>query len=215
MFRTLLVATVLQLGLVATAMACEGQVGKVIFEDTFEDDSGGWDLTPPQTTIVPPAFLFLPDTKVDHLSAQNLTFHTSDGDYCMDVVLPRPLTPDVTMSIGLEFWAVDYSQYMMLQFGNSGTLTLQSFANKQWTQIFTLPAVPAFKAEPEAVNELRVTALAGKLTIYLNGTKQKTIRVQMPEGNLRFGIYGQFDTKVDASPAIRVTHYKVTSGTEG
>ena len=27
------------------ALACDGQVGKVIYEDTFTDDSGGWDMT--------------------------------------------------------------------------------------------------------------------------------------------------------------------------
>jgi len=32
------------------AFACEGQVGQVIYEDTFTDDSGAWDFTPNAAT---------------------------------------------------------------------------------------------------------------------------------------------------------------------
>jgi len=33
------------------AFACEGQTGKVIFEDKFTDDSGGWKWAAPDTEI--------------------------------------------------------------------------------------------------------------------------------------------------------------------
>ncbi len=49
---------VLQVLLCGSAIACEGQVGKVIYEDTFADDTGGWDFTPPAATVKPPDFVF-------------------------------------------------------------------------------------------------------------------------------------------------------------
>ena len=65
-----------------------GQIGAVIFQDSFRDDSGGSDQTPPQATVVPPAFIFAMDASTGSISAHNLTFNATDGDYCIDFVLP-------------------------------------------------------------------------------------------------------------------------------
>ena len=49
--RLLFSASMVLCLLSTTAMACPGQTGKVIFEDTFTDDSGGWQLGAPDTEI--------------------------------------------------------------------------------------------------------------------------------------------------------------------
>jgi hypothetical protein len=41
MLRMIGAAVILHVALCAQAWACEGQTGKVIFEDSFDDDSGG------------------------------------------------------------------------------------------------------------------------------------------------------------------------------
>ena len=83
MARILGLVVALQVAASASAWACDGQVGNVIFEDTFADDSGGWDLAPPVVTVKPPALLLALDSKHTSYATQDLTFHATDGDYCM------------------------------------------------------------------------------------------------------------------------------------
>jgi hypothetical protein len=130
----------------------------------------------------------------------------------MDVILPKPANQDTTMSVGLQFWATDYNNLMLVQLSTAGLFSLFSRTNGTWQTIFRLPSSPAFKAEAGAVNSIRVVVKAGKLTTYLNNTPMKVIRAQVPEGNLRFGLYGQFDNTVDNSPPIQITGYRVTAG---
>ncbi len=212
MARILGLVVALQVAASASAWACDGQVGNVIFEDTFTDDSGGWDLAPPVVTVKPPALLLALDSKYTSYATQDLTFHATDGDYCMEVVLPKPATPDNSMSAGIEFWASDYNNLMLLQMSSNGGVFLDSRTAGNWQTIFTATAGAAFKADPGAVNALRLISKNGKLTISLNGTQIKVIRAQVPQGNLRFGIYGQFDKTPDASPPIEVRSFKVTAG---
>jgi hypothetical protein len=212
LLRIAAAALALQVSAVSTTWACEGQKGKVIFEDNFADDSGGWELSPPSVTIKPPAMLLALDQKIGSTATQNLTFHATDGDFCIDVILPKPTSQDNTMSVGLEFWATDYNNLMLLQVSTVGTFNLYSHTNGAWQVIFSIPSGPAFKAEPGAVNSIRVVVKAEKLTTYLNNSQMKVIRAQMPEGNLRFGVYGQFDKNADNSPPIQITGYRVTAG---
>ena len=46
----------------------------------------------------------------------------------------------------------------------------------------------------------------------MNGQPVKMVRAQIPEGDLRFGVYGQVDKGTDGAPPIVVSNYKVTSG---
>lgn len=216
LLRTVSAAVALQIAACVSAWACDGQAGKVIFEDTFTDDSGGWDLTPPESSINPPDFLFTIDNKYVAMSALNLTFRTTDGDgdFCMEVILPKAIAPDNQPAAGIEFWATDYNNLMMALLWGDGSVQLFSRTGAPtWQTIFTVPSGPAFKSDPEAVNALRVVAKDGRITLYLNGTQIKApIRAQVPDGNLRFGMLGQYQKPTDAPPAIRVKSFKVTAG---
>ena len=70
----------------------------------------------------------------------------------------------------------------------------------------------AAREAPTAVNTLRLIAKAGKLTMILNGTQLKVIRAQVPDGALRFSVYGQIDKAAENVPPIRVKSFKVTAG---
>jgi hypothetical protein len=211
MGRFLLAAIALSALMCASALACEGQVGKVIYEDTFADDSGGWDLSPPIATIKPPNFVIALDAKSWAISSQVLTFHAKEADYCLEGTVPKAPAPDNNASLGLEFWATDYKNFWLSELGSNGTVSLWMDVNGSWTNIATVPNAPGFK--PDASNALRVTTLGGKIVISLNGQPVKTVRAQVPESDqLRFGLYGQLDKPADGAPPILVTSYKVTSG---
>jgi hypothetical protein len=87
--------------------------------------------------------------------------------------LPKTIAPDNKYSFGLVFWAPDYANFWMTMLTSDGTVTLFAKANNIWQTITSAPTAAAFKPEPDAVNVLRVTTIAGKISIYLNGQLQK------------------------------------------
>src|ERR1700752_2113897 len=94
MVSRLALATLLQSGLILGAMACEGQSGNAIFEDTFPDDSGGWEFTSDRTSVVPPNFLVtLPAGEGTGTSSLNLTFEATEADYCAEFACPQEPLP--------------------------------------------------------------------------------------------------------------------------
>jgi hypothetical protein len=216
MLRTLAVVAALQFLALTPTWACDGQVGTSIFQDTFADDSGGWDASPPIAMVKPPVFVF----DLSHLSqgsiayaVQNQTFNATDGDYCMDVILPPAIAPDNQLWAGIEFWATDYDNNMAAHVSSNGDIALQKKTAGNYATIFTVPNATGFKAGPNAVNSLRVTALAGKIAVYLNGAKIKLVRAQEPaNGNLKFGMRAQVDKFVANVPPVQIKSFTVTSG---
>jgi hypothetical protein len=215
MLRTLSVVAALQFLALTCAWACSGQVGAVIFQDTFTDDSGGWDQGPPQSVIKPPAFVFTLDAQNGGTAAQDLTFAATDGDYCMDVVLPPSLAADNQFYAGIEFWAANYNDTMNAEVSSAGSVSISKKTAGKWTVVTTVNNVPAFKSGANAVNSLRVTALAGVISVYLNGTQVKLLRAQEPtNSSLRFGIIVEMDKDVASgtAPPVLVKSYSVTAG---
>ena len=210
--NTVYVIALLQVILCGSAVACEGQVGKIIFEDTFQDDTGGWDLTPPIATVNPPNFVSTLNSKTSSIASQNLTFHATDADYCAEVILPKSFAPDNTYGFGVQFWAVDYNNFWLAMLSSNGSIGLYTRLNGVWQNIAMVPNPPGLKPEPDAVNALRVTTVGGKISVYLNGQLVKAVRAQIPEGNLRFGMYSQMDKAADGAAPILVKSFKVTSG---
>jgi hypothetical protein len=124
MLRLIGLAFILQFLALTSAYACQGQQGKVIFEDKFADDTGGWDPTPPVATVKPPAFEFAMNKQYSSLVAQNLTFNATLADYCLDAILPKPLSDGNDAYVGIEFWATDYHNTMLLQLSDKGETRL-------------------------------------------------------------------------------------------
>ena len=199
-----------QIAALLPAFACEGQTGKVIFEDTFDDDSGGWGVGSSLLVVKPPEFVISPDATHSDVTTHNLTFHTTDGDYCMEFYAPQSVAADNTMGAGLDFWATDYVNRMSWTVFSNGNVGLYSQVAGKWTTIFNTPNVASFKAAPDAVNSLRVIAKAGKLTLFLNGTQVKVIRAQVPDGKLQFGFDASLGKAADGVKPLRVKSYKVT-----
>ncbi len=213
LLRTLGVAVALQITAHAPAWACDGQVGKVIFEDNFADNLGGWGNEEPTISIKPPELLIALDKKHLGHSIQNFTFFATDGDYCIETILPPATAAGGAKGVGIEFFATDYDNFLEAELGADSSVYMSSKESGQWNDLFHVTPVAAFKAGD--VNALRVVAKNGLITVYVNGTQVRAIRAQVPTGKLHFGIFGEFldnSKAVDGSPPIRVKSFKVTAG---
>ena len=98
------------------ASACPDQKGKVIFEDTFTDDSGGWELYAPVSEIKDGSLRLHPnlaDGDDKNTRVLNQTFSAVDGDYCVEFVLPAKLDPVNSIAFSLLFFAQNVDNMFM------------------------------------------------------------------------------------------------------
>ena len=97
------------------AIACDG--GKVVFEDKFNDDAGGWALKD-TIEVKDGTFTFkLPPD--DMQSNLNITFSVNDADICADAVWPEGDDQPV-LGAGLLFWGEDNRTYYQFGILNNG-----------------------------------------------------------------------------------------------
>lgn len=211
MTRRLMIAAALQLAMGTATFACDGQIGVPIFEDRFADDSGGWDMSSGNITIVPPAMLLEMNKDLSLASALNLTFNASNGDFCQDVVFPPPITGNA-LHAGIEFWAIDANNLFLFLIADDGSAALYKKVNGTWNAIFPWVRVEGWRTAPGAAHTILVQAMNGVMTLSVDGTKVKTVRAQMPPGPLQFGIYAETAQAIESPVTFQVTGFSVTAG---
>jgi len=187
------------------ALACDGS--KLIFEDTFEDDAGGWSHKD-TVEVKDGSFIFkLPAD--DMQSNLNVTFTLEDADICTEAVWPSGGDQPV-LGAGLLFWGEDNRSYYQFGILNNGRFWIARKQDGAW--IGTIAAnvdSPAIKKSPGASNTLRVDAKGNTLAFYINGTKVRELWGQAPSSGWRFGVSGDnFDKSKDAT--VLFTSMKVT-----
>jgi len=218
MVRSTILFSLLCVLFATTAIACPGQTGKVIFEDNFADDSGGWKLAPPWAEIKDGALLLRPDPKgADEagdpvVELDNITFSAGEADYCVEFIFPKSFAPDNNVVLSILFLN-DLKSVFKLSGSADKTVFLSRWTSTQkvWDRIFTQDNAPT-KVGPGDVNSLRVVAKGGKLALFLNGQQLKAIRAQTPEGDLRFGLRAEVERHSQANPVFQVKSFKVTTG---
>lgn len=192
-----------------SAAACEGQLGSTVFEDHFADDEGGWDITMENVAIVPPAMKLTLSPDQGQARSLNQLFKASQGDYCVDFVLPAaPEGSNLTMS--LEFWGSDTLNTMDVVVNTNGELGLFNRTNGSWQTIWLMKDVPGISFG--GANSLRAVVANGKIAVYLNGSLIKTVRSQPASSPLKFGVYVEAYPNVPSPVDMVVTGFRVSSG---
>jgi hypothetical protein len=188
------------------AMACDGS--KVVFDDKFQDDAGGWALKD-TIEVKDGTFTFkLPPD--DMQSNLNVTFSVNDADICADAVWPDDPDQPV-LGAGLLFWGENNRTYYQFGVLNNGRYWIARKQDGAWSGTIAANIdSPAIKTAPGSVNTLRVDAKGNTLAFYINGTKIRELRGQAPSGSWRFGLSGDnFDKTKDAT--VLFTEVKVTN----
>lgn len=200
-------------GLLASAgqaRACEG--GKVLFEDTFRNDGGGW--SDKKAVSVGDGALTFTLPADDMQSNLNVMFNVEDADVCAETVWPHGAAQDETQQIlgaGLLFWGEDNRSYYQFGILNNGRYWIARKKDGAW--VGTIAAnidSPAINTAPGAANTLRVDAKGSQLGFYINGTKVRALRGQAPKGSWRFGLSGDNFDKTNGA-IVLFTKMKVTN----
>jgi hypothetical protein len=210
----ILIGTV-ALALFATrAFACDGQAGKVIFEDKFTDDAGGWAfgenyglaLKAPGATLTAPA--------ADGGSARarlNETFTATQGDFCVEMSYP-PDPAQLGAAIGVAFLATDNANLWQALVRADGSAGLYKLTGNKFATVWETTANNNLvKTSATDVNSLRAVVKNGTITFIVNGQTVKSVRAQIPGGDLKFGFVAEYN-KASATPvSLSVRSYKATA----
>jgi hypothetical protein len=165
------------------AIACQGKT--VLFEDKFEDDSGGWD--PDKSVTFENSAMIIRVAKDDQARQErNAAFALRDADICVEAAFPTTETDNV---VGLVFWAPDYMNHYLFQIASAGTAALYRKVNGKWTAIHSQD-MDAVKKTPGVSNLLRVTLKGNLISMYVNGVKYRDQRAQSPTTETFFGVFG-------------------------
>jgi hypothetical protein len=192
----------------ATVFACDGQTGKVIFEDKFADDGGGWNFGTNLTLKAPGAVLSEPAGDAYGLSAQNQTFNATEGDFCVEMSFPKN-AKEVTAAIGVVFLAGDTDNYWVAEVYSDGRAGLYKGANGKFATVWEVPDATV-KTDPADVNAIRAIVKGNAVTVLVNGKTIKTVRAQIPSGDFKFGFRGEY-YKPSATPVEFPVHaFKAT-----
>jgi hypothetical protein len=195
----------------AYAASCEGQKGKVIFEDDFSDDSGGWPADPDAKFGKSGLALRIQDPSTNW-PFWSRTFAAAEGDFCVEAVLPTVAAGDVSTRTGLTFLINDANNLYLLLISNNAVIQLHRKEAGNWTNLGEFSDAK-LKPEPGSIVALRTVVKANLITTSVNGIETKKLRAQLPGGNPKFGVYVQSDKTLPAPGAtFEFKKYKVTAG---
>ena len=221
MLRTKLIAAAVfaEALFVSTAFACEGQTGKVIFEDTFADDQGGWTHYAKEIVDYKDSSLsaVLPFNDAgQQLIVLNQTFSATRGDFCVEAVFPDGAA-EKGASISVVFFANNNNNFWSVNLNTTQALNSVSLVKRegdQTAEVFGVDANDVIKKGHGDVNSVRlVVKNNGTLTAIVNGKAIKSVRAQIPDDNRKFGFRVGY-VKSAAPVAFLIRSFKVTAGSE-
>src|SRR5262249_15485936 len=208
----------------ADAATCDGQKGTVIFEDDFTDDSGGWthDASAGRDAGFGKSGLTLHiQDPTANWALWNIIFSASEGDFCVEAVMPKAAAAGVAARSGLLFLANDFNSFYLLMIGSDvpnpsnqqrGAIGLWRKDAGTWGWLGNW-SDPKFKLEPGSVVALRAVVKANMIVASVNGIEVKKLRIPLPLANRKFGAYVETDKAVPApGVTFQFKRYKVTAG---
>jgi len=109
--------------------------------------------------------------------------------YCVEVQTPADLDPSSPNAGGLLFWRVDNRSYFIAIIYPDGTYLVTRLVGGSWNNLSPPAKFDKLKVGAGAVNEIKLTALNGHLTLHLNGARALEARAQPPIEGGQMGVY--------------------------
>jgi hypothetical protein len=198
------------IGLLASAaQACEGQKGKVLYEDTFADDSGGWPSDRGLALKASGAEIsaFQPGK---HGTVLNGTFFFNQADYCAEVVFP-PNDPNATQyEASVAFLSnADVTEHYEVSLSNTGEITLRRGSGTKRVLIWSVDQKSIANLTAGASNAIEAIVKGSTISVLLKGKLVKTTRAQIPSGDFSFG-FGELVERDAPFGVLTIKSIKVT-----
>lgn len=180
-----------------SAMAACG-TGAVLYQDDFAKLDPAWNLagtgrhvTQGKNAVVISSNAGGSDTVLYQAGSY------TDYEVCVQVQMNFG-TGDASGQIGgLVFWALDYSNYYVLEYAQNGTYSVSRLHRKRWLRPVSWRKSDAIKTGPNQVNELRAVVKGNQGTVYVNGTKLIDFTGQ-PPGSSQVGLHSESPAKGSA-----------------
>lgn len=212
--RILMASAAILLGGQSAFAACGS--GTPIFEDKFTDTLGGWD--PDENFRIADGAVAMVIAKgIVSYSELNNAFLVRDADICVTATFPAAAVvgktvdgKDNSVSIGIIFGALDYKNYYQMQISADGKYGLWRKADSRWIEIIKKADSAAIKTGFGARNQIEVEIKGGIATLFANGQKLGASRIQLPDGEARFGLYAELLDKGTADVPVKFQDFIVT-----
>ncbi|MBI1868824.1 MAG: hypothetical protein HYS06_11120 [Methylocystis sp.] len=212
MWRAIFIAVIASFS--ELAHACDGQTGNVIFGDAFKDDMGGWTYGESEGLLFTPPgakLLVEPNHKGGWARTHlNQTFTAAQGDFCVEMSFPRD-AKRLDAGIGLVFLAQDYDNTWDVNVFSNGVVKLNKYVNGKWNMVWRATN-NMVKPSDTDVNSIRAIVKNGLITVIVNGNTIRRVRANIPDGDLKFGFFGEYNVTSREAVPFNVHTYKVTSG---
>ena len=213
--RTVLLVGAVALGSPSAFAACTA--GAPIFADEFTDTLGGWDADD-HFTIADGAGTALIAKGRSNFFELNNAFLVRDAVVCATVVFPaadkvgKAASGDANVpASGIMFAAKDYKNFFALLVSSTGKFLFTRYTDGQWNNMTPWTVSPAVKTGYGVENQVEVVLKGGVATLLVNGQKVTASRIQMPDGQSKFGFYAQLDEPAspDAGVPFQIAHFVV------
>lgn len=109
-------------------------------------------------------------------------------DMCVTVTTMAGVTPDEA-KVGLIFWYVDENNFYVFEFAPNGKASIWRRQRGKWLAQADWEAAEGAIAGDNAMNELRVTAIDDKATLYVNDKEFRKITGVPPEKGQQIGLF--------------------------
>lgn len=183
---------------------CEG---RVLFEDSFDDDLSGWVSLEDHEAIEDGQYLITPDVDGSFTSLLP-TFFFDAQQMCIELNF-EAATP-YSLDAGIAFWGEDYDNYYTFQIGRSSSgsqdMWIYRRVDGRWVQIYAGSST-TFKVDDGVANTLQIDIDGLILATWVNGIPVKMVRAQRPDGRHRIGVYAQTD---ENGGTIAFNYIKIT-----
>lgn len=171
----------------SVAQACEGQKGKVLYEDTFADDSGGW-LSYTNFVVKASGAEVSGIQPGQAARLVNQTFSFNQADYCLEFVFP-PNDPNAReYMVGVTFLSsADATEQYEASLTNMGVVSLIHTSSVNFARIWFVDQKSTANLTEGSSNSIEAVVKGSTISVLLNGKLVKAVRAQIPNGDFRFG----------------------------
>ena len=185
--------------------------GRVIYDDRFADESGGFDSVPGSAAAKGGVYrIDLKPPGVGNWAATNYKHTLIDGDYCLEILLPD-VTGDDDVDAGLSVLASDAKNFYLAQIGVDGHFGLFRRSGGDWSNLHGDDGASLVDTSSGAVNVVWIVIRGGMLTASVNGAPVANLRAAIPAVS-HFGLYAQVTgSHMPSVVPVRFKRFRVTA----